>query len=321
VVSIITNDASLAALDALRGTSHSLVSSQGRVSSGYRIQTATDDAAYWSIATTMKSDTKAMGAVEDALHLGAASVDVAYTGMVQAIDVMNQFTSRLIASREPAVDKHKINNELVELRAQMRSIAESASFNGENLLLTEDGANEGDREIAASFVRSADGSVRVGTIAYDHGTISQPNRLIDETSPGMYGILTQPGAASGWDVGTPNYVFMTGTDAWPSARLMAVDDTTTDAEVDIMLNGTEFMRQQMVEAAARLGAIGKQIDSQGDFVSNLRQSADRGVGTLRDADLDIESTRMKALEVREKLGFQSLSIANSNTDSVVSLFQ
>jgi hypothetical protein len=38
-----------------------------------------DNAAYWSIATTMRSDNKAMSTVKDALGLGAAKVDIAYT--------------------------------------------------------------------------------------------------------------------------------------------------------------------------------------------------------------------------------------------------
>ena len=42
---------------------------------------AADNAAYWSIATTMRSDNAAMSTVQDALGLGTAMVDVAYTGV------------------------------------------------------------------------------------------------------------------------------------------------------------------------------------------------------------------------------------------------
>ncbi len=71
MTSILTNVAAMAALQTLRGINDSLESTQNRVSSGYRVEKAADNAAYWSIATTMRSDNKALSAVSDALGLGA----------------------------------------------------------------------------------------------------------------------------------------------------------------------------------------------------------------------------------------------------------
>jgi flagellin len=103
------------------------------VSSGYRVENAGDNAAYWSIATTMRSDNKAMSTVKDALGLGAAKVDVAYTAW-NSIDVISEIKAKLVAAREPGVDKTKIDKELTELKNQLVSISESASFSGENWL-------------------------------------------------------------------------------------------------------------------------------------------------------------------------------------------
>ena len=322
MTSIMTNRSAIAAVDSLRSTDRYLTNTENRVSSGLRVASASDNAAYWSITTTMRSDDSAMGAVEDALGLGAAKVDVAYMGMSQAVDVLREFKSKLVAAREPGVDRDKINSELVQLRAQMRSIADGASFNGENWLVTADGANEPDRELVASFIRADDGTVRVGTVTYGqtNGSLAEPNRLIDDTSAGMYGILTQPGAASGWDVAFPNYVFMTGEDPWPSARLMAVDATTTNLEIDTMIDGAEYMEQQLVDATARLGSMSAQLENQTGLVRDLRDTNHRSVGLLRDADMNEESARLKALQTRQQLGLQSLSIANTNSDNVRSLF-
>ena len=49
-------------------------------------------------------------------------------------------------------------------------------------------------------------------------------------------------------------------------------------------------------------------------------SIDRGVGQLVDADMNKESTRLQALQVQQQLGIQALSIANSNSQSILSLF-
>ncbi|MFN7010727.1 MAG: flagellin, partial [Allorhizobium sp.] len=119
MTSIMTNSAAIAALDTLRSINAGLNETQSRVSSGYRVENASDNAAYWSIATTMRSDNKALSAVEDALGLGAAKTDTAYTGMEAAIDVVSEIKAKLVAAREPGVDKEKINKELTELKSQL----------------------------------------------------------------------------------------------------------------------------------------------------------------------------------------------------------
>ena len=48
---------------------------------------------------------------------------------------------------------------------------------------------------------------------------------------------------------------------------------------------------------------------------------DRGVGTLVDADMNQESTKLQALQVQQQLGIQALSIANSSSQSIMKLFQ
>ena len=69
-----------------------------------------------------------------ALGLGAATVDVAYTAMNSAIDVVNQIKSKLVAAREPGVDRTKVQSEITELQKQLKSVADSASFSGQNWL-------------------------------------------------------------------------------------------------------------------------------------------------------------------------------------------
>ena len=77
--SINTNVAAMTALQSLTATNQSLSQTQQRISTGLRVNSASDNAAYWSIATTMRADTSALSTVQDALGLGAATIDVAYT--------------------------------------------------------------------------------------------------------------------------------------------------------------------------------------------------------------------------------------------------
>ena len=99
--SINTNVAAMTALQTLTMTNKSLTETQNRISTGFRVADASDNAAYWSIATTMRSDNAALSTVQDALGLGAATVDTAYTGIKAAIKVVDQIKSKLVAARQP----------------------------------------------------------------------------------------------------------------------------------------------------------------------------------------------------------------------------
>jgi flagellin len=81
------------------------------------------------------------------------------------------------------------------------------------------------------------------------------------------------------------------------------------------------MLTQMTDAASNLGAVNKRVSMQDDFVSNLMDSITKGVGRLVDADMNEESTRLKALQTQQQLGIQALSIANSSSQNVLSLFR
>jgi flagellin len=63
------------------------------------------------------------------------------------------------------------------------------------------------------------------------------------------------------------------------------------------------------------------IEMQEDFVSKLTDSIDSGIGRLVDADMNEESTRLKALQTQQQLAIQSLSIANTNSENILSLFR
>ncbi|WP_438750972.1 flagellin [Pararhizobium sp. O133] len=180
MTSIHTNAGAIAALQTLRSIDSDVTATQGRISSGLRVQTAADNAAYWSISTTMRSDNRALSTVHDALGLGAATVDTAYSGMEAVADVLSEIKAKIIAAREPGIDKAKIQKELDQLKDGIVSIATSASFGGVNWLSTDiadDLANVSTfrAELVSSFVRSSSGNVSVNTIDIDLAGISLLN--------------------------------------------------------------------------------------------------------------------------------------------------
>ena len=78
--------------------------------------------------------------------------------------------------------------------------------------------------------------------------------------------------------------------------------------------------RQITTGASNLGAAIKRIDLQSEFVGSLMDAIERGVGQLVDADMNEESTRLQALQVQQQLGIQALSIANTGSQNILSLF-
>ena len=120
--SINTNIAAMTALQSLNQTNKALLETQSRISTGLAVATAADNAAYFSIATTMKSDNAALSTVQDALGLGAATVDVAYTALDSTIKVVDEIKTKLVDQHRRSIvhdidtceDKHHEQSYLAE---------------------------------------------------------------------------------------------------------------------------------------------------------------------------------------------------------------
>lgn len=180
MTSIHTNISAIAALHTLRSIATDLSDTQSRVSSGLRVQTASDNAAYWSISTTMRSDHTALSTVTDTLGLAAAKADVAYAATDSIVDILSTFKARLVAAKEGGVDKAKIQTELSQLMEQVHSVVGSASFGGVNWLTTSATTHlmetpDLGTSIVSAFVRSSQGIVTLKTSEVNLKTTSMLN--------------------------------------------------------------------------------------------------------------------------------------------------
>ena len=303
MTSIITNNSAMAALQTLQNISGNLQSTQQAVSSGLRISKASDNAAYWSIATSMKSDNSAIGAVSDALGLGAAKVDTASTAVTSAIDIVGQIKDKLATAMEGSVDKGSVQEEIGQLQQQLQSVAQSASFNGENWVMA---ANNGSASVVSSFIRGTNGTVSVSTSSYAFNTGATGNVLFGANASGTIntsaGILGTKGS-NGYSVFSLDISKMTG------------------GQISSALNLVQTALNSMTSMNSKLGSISSRIDLQTSFASSLSDSIQSGVGKLVDADMEQESSKLSALQTQQQLAIQSLSIANSSTQSILSLFR
>jgi flagellin len=354
LASILTNASALTALQSLNATNKSLEQTQARISTGYRVADAADNAAYWSIATTMRSDNQALSTVQDALGLGASKVDIAYTGINKAIDLVDQIKTKLVAAYNASdADKAKIQTEIKSLQLQMKSYADAATFSGANFLSVTSkqvaGPNDGvqlNAQIVSSFNRSSSGAVTLGTIdiniestkLFDSGLAADVKNqgLLDRTTSIYSTAAAQveydtayaaaiKGGATDIAANTAGQAAVTGTPTKvDGVSIYNLDITATGVTNDIinqLITRADNVLNRLTDVATTIGAAKKQIDLQKTFTQSLMDSIDRGVGQLVDADMNKESTRLQALQVQQQLGIQSLSIANSSSQSILSLFK
>jgi flagellin len=310
--SLNTNVAAMTALRSLTATNQALTDTQNRISTGLRVESAADNAAYWSIATTMRSDNSALSTVRDALGLGASTIDVAYTAVDAAIDIAKQIKDKLVAARQPGLDRTKIQTEITELQAQLSGIAGSATLQGQNWLSVDSSAAGFNftKSIVSSISR-AGGAIAVQTI-----DITTTSMVLFDGNAAASGILDATRNA------TTGVVDVAGTFTVATLDISALGDSTADlATLDGYIKGADLAIGEMSAGATALGAAKARIDIQQEFVKGLMDAIEAGVGQLIDADMNEESTKLQALQVKQQLGIQALSIANSSSQSILALFQ
>jgi flagellin len=309
--SINTNIAAMTALQALNQTNKETLMVQNRIATGLRVADASDNAAYWSIATTMRSDRQALSTVADALGLGAATVDVAVQGVEGAIKITSDIKAKLTAARTPGVDRAKIQSEIDQLQESLGNVVKTATFSGQNWLNV-DTTLPTERTLVSSFSRTADGTITIDTIRVDLSAAD--GSMLMDASGGATGILDTVHSPT---VGSliPAYSIL-------DLDISAVTDDPTELEglVDV-IETVDAAIQSMTDAATGLGAIKTRVDLQKDFAKSLMDAIDTGIGQLVDADMNEESTRLQALQVRSQLGVQALSMANQSSQMILRLFQ
>lgn len=276
--SILTNTSAMNALSTLRGVNDRLGETQNRISTGLKVNSAKDNASYFSISTTMDSESGMNKAINSGLTLAKNSVSTGRLGAETMVDLAQQFVDRLAFSQTEGVDQDAIQKELSSLAAQMKTSIAQSSFNGENLLTA---AGSGPKEIVSGVSRSG-GSLSTTVIKYDATNLEAVQA---------------------------------------SFEAFSIDNTTSSADLQTALQTAEGFLSTVTGAATDLGIAEKSIETQQNFLSELTNRLDSGVGSMIDADMEEEAARLQSLQVQQQLATQSLSIANQAPQNILSLFK
>lgn len=305
MTSLLTNTAAMVALQTLSQINMDLNDTNNAVSTGLRIAEAQDSAAYWAIATTTRSDNGALSAVRDALSLGRSVLDVAYNGLQTTNDSLQKMKELLVSARQPGINRANVQVEIAGLITDMQNKAEASVINEQNFLAVDTTAADYNplKSVVASFERAATG-IAISTIELDITTV----------------ILTDVG-------GTTGILDRDRTVGGTTSSVIAVDiSALTDSAADLttLEETIQLVDDALIDVITAQNTVGVNLaraESQQSFVAALVDANDRAIGALVDANMEEESTKLRALQTQQQLAVQSLSIANTAAQNVLSLFR
>lgn len=318
---IIMTSYTQSALQTLLFASDSLEKTQARSDSGLKIASAADNAGYWSVATGMRSDKSIVGSIADALNLGASKVDTSYEAVNSAIDILDQITALLETAYEEGTDRATLNTSLAELKGNLQSVTQAATFSGDNWLYNTDASMIDTYTVPASFQRSVSGSVSLNFISIS----SSQSTLIDTQDAGR-GLFTGAIDADALDpntsTGTPrNYYLLDVGSATPATGTeISLSDATTISELHDMIAVVSSMNDELNRLASSLGSMSNRIDQQVTYAASLSDTFDESISRFVDTDMEEESARLAAFKTQQEVAMQVLSLLNSHQQSLQVLF-
>ncbi len=277
----------LAAVDAQRNLTFSQMhmnKTLGRLSSGYRIVEAGDDAAGLAIANSLKADTTALAQATRNANDGIALVQIADGSMAKitelltrAVTLAEQAASETIGDTERAT----IDVEYQQLMNEINRVVSVANFRGERLF-------------------SAGGSVT-------------KNIYVGDTQYQSF-ITISVGGPNG--AGTTAMGLTRG-----SGATMSVSRLTTTTNAQWVLNTLSDSIASVSKWRGALGAQQNRLVNSVSIIQIQKQNLQAAESTIRDANMAEEVVNMTKFQILMQSGMSALSQANASAELVLRLFQ
>ena len=219
---------------------------------------------------------------------------------VLSLDSVKSSLSRGQSALDVAISA---GSSISDLLTQMKALALSASDSG---LSTTDRAAINDQ-----FKSLRDQITTVVTNADFNGT-----NMVKASGANIYALANADGTSK-ITVGAEDM-------SLGGSNLSAVTSTSTVGTVTSagnMISNLQTAIDNVSAGLAKLGTGSNALNTHMTFISSLQDSLNSGISNLVDADLAKESATLQALQTKQQLGVQALSIANSSSSVLLSLFR
>lgn len=280
--SVNTNTGAQSALQSLTMTSRALSVTSARITTGLNVASTKDDSAAYNTAQSLRGDLSGLQSVTSSLSRAKSVTDVAVAGAEQISDIVNQMKAKAYQSADTGIDQASRDNINKDFTALRDQITTIVNASNFN------GTN----------LLKASG-----------GTVAALQSLQDGTAGGTWQPDSLSVANQGLDLGGSVVTVAASGNISSAAAATTMIDTLTTTQTNLATSLSD------------LGSASRRIDAQSAFTSKLSDSIESGIGNLVDADLAKESAKLQALQVKQQLGVQALSIANQAPQTITSLFR
>ncbi len=279
--SVNTNVGAMVALQNLASTQSQLMTTQNRVNTGLKVASAKDNAAIWAIAQNQRATSSSLNSVISSLQRGQSTVDVALSAGNSVSDLLLQMKEKALAASDSTLDTASRN----ALNSEFTSLRDQINKTVTNAVFN-------------------GGNMLLGTST--GGTATTVKALANADATSVITVQSQDLSLGG------------------TALTAAVGTTSSISTVTTATNMIASLNTAIANVSAALGKLGtgsKALASHQTFITNLQNTVDAGIGNLVDADLAKESANLQALQTKQQLGIQALSIANQSSSILLGLFK
>jgi flagellin len=287
--SVNTNMGAMIALQSLNRTNNDLAVTQKQVSTGFRVADSTDDGAAFAIAQNVRSTVGALTSANQQLGSVQGLLSTTQSGMTSLTKTMGSMRDVLVKLSDGNVqgnDRTNYAQQYASYLSQVKTFIQDANYNGKNLI----------------------GDISTG----QNGTFGRVAVARNETGS-SYGITTYSGRALYASIAFTTTQLVGG--AATIAAFIAGPVGATAAGVFIT------NQNSLGQALNTVGSEINYVTNQVGYNNNKIDALNSGLGALVDADLAKESAQLTALQIRQQLGTQALSLANQAPQTLLSLFK
>jgi flagellin len=291
--SVNTNMGAMVALQSLELTQSQLATTQKQISTGYRVADSTDDGAAYAIAQSIRSTVGGLTSSNQQLGNATGLLSTTQSALNDVSNMMGSMRDVLVKLSDQSVQgsaRTNYQNQFSSMLGNVLNDITGASYEGKSLI--------GD-------IGSATGGSGATTAGF--GAVS----IVQDGSGDQYTINSQGGSAA-----------YTSIAAVGNSTNAATGLTSTLAAT--YLTATGMFTNQQNSIGNSLNAIGSNINyvnNQTTYNNDKINALNSGLGSLVDADLAKESAQLTALQIRQQLGTQALSLANQAPQTLLSLFK
>jgi flagellin len=279
--SVITNVGAMIALASFNKTNEAMSVVQKQVSTGYRVADSTDDGAAFAIAQGVRSTVGALTSANQQLGNVQGLLSTSQSGLTNISTAMASMRNVLVKLSDGNVQ----GNDRTNYQSQYNSLLANVK----------------------TFIQDSNynGKTLIGNLSGHIGSFARVAVARNE-SGSTYGIATFGGSA------LYGSIALTSTQMTSAASIAAL----------ITASGTFITQMNSVgQALNSIGASVNYVNNQISYNNDKINSLSTGLGALVDADLAKESAQLQALQIRQQLGTQALSLANQAPQSLLSLFK